>query len=130
MELTAEQFERIKPFSSGSTGTGYARQPDGFERGERVQRRALPERFGNRHTVYLRISRWAKNGVLDRVFEELQRSRVLRIRIEAVCLDSTSVKVHPDGTGARKKGDANRSASPGAGGTPSFTWSPRMSGRP
>lgn len=50
------------------------------------------------------MSRWTKAGVLDRVFAELQRSQITRIRIEVVSLDSTSVKVHPDGKGALKKG--------------------------
>ncbi len=50
------------------------------------------------------MNRWTKAGVLDRMFEELQRAQVVRIRIEAVSLDSTSIKVHPDGTGALKKG--------------------------
>jgi hypothetical protein len=45
----------------------------------------------------------AKNGVLDRVFEPLQNEQIVRIKIEALSLDSTSVKVHPDGTGALKK---------------------------
>ena len=49
------------------------------------------------------MNRWTKAGVLDRMFEELQRAQVVRIRIEAVSLDSTSIKVHPDGTGALKK---------------------------
>ena len=40
--------------------------------------------------------------MLDKMFEELQREQVVRIRIEAVSLDSTSIKVHPDGTGALK----------------------------
>jgi hypothetical protein len=44
------------------------------------------------------MNRWAKNGVLDRVFEQLQLEQIVRIRIEAFSLDSTSVKVHPDGT--------------------------------
>ncbi|WP_263108990.1 IS5 family transposase [Xanthomonas oryzae] len=34
--------------------------------------RGLPERFGNWHTVYTRINRWAKSGVLDRMFAQLQ----------------------------------------------------------
>jgi hypothetical protein len=51
------------------------------------------------------MNRWAKNGVLDRVFEQLQLEQIVRIRIEAFSLDSTSVKVHPDGTGALKKAD-------------------------
>ena len=50
------------------------------------------------------MNRWAKNGVLDRVFEKLQLEQIVRVRIEAFSLDSTSVKVHPDGTGALKNG--------------------------
>ncbi len=65
--------------------------------------RGLPERFGNWHTVYTRINRWAKSGVLDRMFAQLQTCQIVRIKIEAVSLDSTSIKVHPDGTGALKK---------------------------
>ena len=51
--------------------------------------RGLPKRFGNWHTIYTRMNRWSKAGVMDRVFEELQRSQVVRIKIEAVSLDST-----------------------------------------
>ena len=46
---------------------------------------------------------WTKNGALDRVFEQLQLGQIERIRVEAFSIDSTSVKVHPDGTGALKK---------------------------
>ena len=65
--------------------------------------RALPESYGNWHTVYVRMNRWSKNGVLQRLFEGLQQENIIRIRMEAVCLDSTSIKVHPNGTGALKK---------------------------
>ena len=68
--------------------------------------RGLPRRFGNWHTIYTRMNRWAKSGVLDRAFKELQRTQVVQIKIDAVSLDSTSVKVHPDGTGALKKRSA------------------------
>jgi hypothetical protein len=64
--------------------------------------------------------------VLDRVFEQLQLEQVVRIRIEAFSLDSTSVKDHPDGTGALKKTDRRPSASPAADGTQRFIWLPRM----
>ena len=74
--------------------------------------------------------RWSKNGVLDRVFEQLQREQIVRIKLEALSLDSTIVKVHPDGTGALKKTDLSRSADPEAAGPPSFIWLPRMPGRP
>jgi hypothetical protein len=33
------------------------------------------------------------------MFEELQRAQVVRIKIKAVSLDSTSIKLHPDGAG-------------------------------
>jgi transposase len=92
--------------------------------------RGLPKRFGNWHTIYTRMNRWSKAGVLDRVFEELQRSQIVRITIEAVSLDSTIVKVHPDGTGALKKTASNPSANREAAGPPRFIWLPRMIERP
>ena len=65
--------------------------------------RGLPPRFGRWHTIYTRMNRWAKNGVLDRVFEHLQQEQIVRVKLEADSMDSTMVKVHPDGTGALKK---------------------------
>lgn len=65
--------------------------------------RALPKRYGNWHTIYTRMNRWAKQGVLERVFTELQKQQAIQIKIDALSLDSTAVKVHPDGTGALKK---------------------------
>ena len=92
--------------------------------------RGLPKRFGNWHTIYTRMNRWSKSGVLDQVFEQLQREQIVRIRIEAVSLDSTTVKVHPDGTGALKKTDRKPSASRAADGLPRFIWLPQMLERP
>ena len=92
--------------------------------------RGLPKRFGNWHTIYTRMNRWSKNGVLERVFERLQREQIVRIQIEAVQLDSTTVKVHPDGMGALKKTDPRPSENPAAAGPPRFIWLPRMLERP
>jgi transposase len=92
--------------------------------------RGLPKRFGNWHTIYTRMNRWSKNGVLDRVFQRLQESQIVRIRIEAVSLDSTIVKVHPDGTGALKKTAHNPSENLAGDGQPRFIWLPRMLERP
>lgn len=88
--------------------------------------RGLPKRFGNWHTIYTRMNRWAKAGVLDRVFSELQRQQIIRVRVEAVSLDSTIVKVHPDGTGALKKTAPKRSEDPEADGAQRFIWLPQM----
>ena len=92
--------------------------------------RGLPKRFGAWHTIYTRMNRWSKSGVLDQVFEQLQREQIVRIRIEAVSLDSTTVKVHPDGMGALKKTDRKPSASRAADGPPRFIWLPQMLERP
>ena len=37
--------------------------------------------------------------MLDQVFAKLQQEQILRLKIEAFSLDSTSVKVHLDGAG-------------------------------
>ena len=92
--------------------------------------RGLPKRFGNWHTIYTRMNRWSKSGVLDHVFEQLQREQIVRIRIEAVSLDSTTVKVHPDGMGALKKTDPKPLANRAADGPPRFIWLPQMLERP
>jgi len=92
--------------------------------------RGLPKRFGPWHTIYTRMNRWSKNGVLDQVFERLQKEQIIRIKIEAVKMDSTIVKVHPDGTGALKKTDLKPSENPAADGPPRFIWLPRMRERP
>ena len=135
MEITEQQFARIKdslPVQRGNVSLSNLEVLNALlyvaEHGG--QWRGLPTYFGNWHTIYTRMNRWSKSGVLDRVFEKLQREQIVRIRIEALSLDSTSVKVHPDGTGALKKTDRRPSASRAADGTPRFIWLPRMLEQP
>ena len=92
--------------------------------------RGLPTQFGNWHTVYTRMNRWAKSGVLDRVFAQLQRLQIIRVRVEAVALDSTIIKVHPDGTGALKKPGRKPWAGRAVDGPPRFIWLPQMLEQP
>ena len=135
MEITEAQYQRIA--SSLPRQRGNVKLPNlqllnallyVAEHG--CKWRGLPKRFGKWHTIYTRMNRWSKNGVLDQVFEQLQREHIVRIRIEAVSLDSTTVKVHPDGTGALKKTDRRPSASRAADGPPRFIWLPQMRERP
>ena len=63
--------------------------------------RDLPKEFGKWHTIYVRFSRWAKGGVLQRVYAALSEGGLLHA--DAYALDSTSVKVHPDAFGCLKK---------------------------
>ncbi len=135
MEITSEQFSRIEaflPVQRGNVSLTNLQVVNAIlyvaENG--CKWRALPKRFGNWHTIYTRMNRWAKAGVLDRLFEELQHQQLVRIRIEAVSLDSTIVKVHPDGTGALKKTALNPSANREQDGQPKFIWLPRMLGAP
>jgi len=52
--------------------------------------RGVPKRFGNWHTIYARMNRWSKSGVLDRVMAQLEYGQIVRIKIEAVALDRTA----------------------------------------
>ncbi|MPN31833.1 hypothetical protein SDC9_179308 [bioreactor metagenome] len=91
--------------------------------------RALPKSYGNWHTVYMRMNRWSKNGVLQRVFEGLQQENIICIRMEAICLDSTSVKVHPHGTGALKKTGSKVLDAHAEDSLQRFIWSPHLTVR-
>ena len=131
MEITPEQYARIEPhlpIQRGNVSHQNLKVINAilFVAENGCKWRALPKRFGNWHTIYTRMNRWAKAGVLDRLFAELQREQLIRIKIEAVSLDSTIVKVHPDGTGALKKTGLRRSASPAAAGAQKFIWLPRV----
>jgi len=109
MELTDAQYELIAPLLPRQRGNVTVDNHQVLnailyvaEHG--CKWRDLPARFGNWHSIYTRMNRWAKKGVLDAVFAELQHQQIVRVRVESVSLDSTIIPVHPDGTGAVKNG--------------------------
>lgn len=127
MKITSSQFKLIEdllPVQRGNVTTPNIQVLNAIlyvaEHG--CKWRGLPERFGNWHTIYTRANRWAKQGVLDRVFAALQESDIINIQVDHVSLDSTAVKVHPDGTGALKKTVHNLSVSRDQDGQQKFTW--------
>ena len=135
MELTRKHLERIReslPVERGNVSVDVLSFLNAVlyvaENGCKWRR--LPASFGNWHTIYTRMNRWSKAGVWDRIFTRLQQEGLLQVDLRVVSLDSTIVKVHPDGTGALKKTARSRSASRGAGGPPRFIWLPRMSDKP
>ena len=78
MEITAAQFEQIEdclPTQRGNVSLSNLQVLNAIlyvaEHG--CKWRGLPKRFGNWHTIYTRMNRWTKSGVLDRMFEELRR---------------------------------------------------------
>jgi transposase len=135
MELSTAQFDRIAdvlPRQRGNVSLSNLQVLNAIlyvaEQG--CKWRGLPLRFGNWHTIYTRMNRWSKAGVLDRLFERLQHEEIIRVKIEAVSLDSTIVKVHPDGTGALKKTGRRPLDGPAGDGPPKFIWLPRMPAAP
>jgi len=133
MQITEEQFRRIEgcfPVQRGNVRISNLDVLNAIlyvaENG--CKWRSLPKGYGRWHTIYTRLNRWAKAGVLDRVFTALQEEEIIRIRLEALSLDSTIVQVHPDGTGAEKRTARSTSDDPEAGGAPKFIWLPRMVG--
>ena len=85
MEITLQQYEKIKglpPRQQGNiklenrqvlTAILYILEHS-------CKWRGLPERFGKWHTIYTRMNRWTKNGVLNRVVAEWQCQQIIRIR--------------------------------------------------
>ena len=92
--------------------------------------RGVPPWFGRWHPLYPRMKRQSKNGVLNQGFEHLQKQRRVQIKLEeAVSLDSTIERVHPDGPGVRRKTVRRLSASPAGDGSPRVIGVPRLRAR-
>jgi transposase len=108
MKITREQYLKIKkylPKQRGNVSMSNINLINAIlyvaENG--CKWRALPKEYGNWHTIYVRLNRWSKNKVLERLFIGLQKERIINVKMEALSIDSTTVKVHPNGTGALKK---------------------------
>ena len=134
MEITKEQFQKIEPYlprQRGNVSMSNHQVVNAIlyvtENG--CKWRTLPKTYGNWHTVYVRMNRWSKRGVLQRLFEALQIENIIKIKMESVCIDSTSVKVHPNGTGALKKQEHNPLEGQEVALPRKFIWSPRLTER-
>lgn len=66
----------------------------------------LPERYGPHTTVYNRFNRWAKQGIWQAIFEQLQA----RLPASVEMIDSTCVHAHRASGGAEKGGSPPRNA--------------------
>jgi transposase len=107
--LRDDQWERIAPMLLGKPTDPGRRAADNRLFVEAVlwvlrtgaPWRDLPVRFGPWNSVYQRFSRWSKNGVWHRVFEELAKDA----DFEEVYRDGPIVRAHPHASGAAKKTD-------------------------
>ncbi|CBJ82855.1 transposase [Xenorhabdus bovienii str. Jollieti] len=66
--------------------------------------RDLPERYGPWKTVYNRLNRWSKSGIINKIF-----NRLLSILDEKglidwaeICLDGSNIRASKDAAGAKK----------------------------
>ena len=126
MELTSDQYARIAslfPKQRGNVGLSNLQVLNAIlyaaEHGCRWPRPAgaFRQPAHDLHTHEPVVEEGcARSGIRA---EQLQRERMVRIRVKAYGLDnSTSIKAHPDGMGVRKKTVDSRSAGPGVAGTP------------
>lgn len=108
MKLTTEQFERVAGLlpEPRSNNVKYSNRqvlegiPHMLSQG--CKWRGLPERFGKWEAIYARLRAWTRNGVLGQVLTALQGESIRPRRGAVNSLDSTVIKVHPNGTGARR----------------------------
>ena len=135
MKITQEQYEKIAdtfPRQRGNVTIDNLTMLNAIlyvlEHG--CKWRGVPSNFGNWHSIYTRMSRWSKNGVLDRIFTRLQQEQMLHVGTDALSIDSTVIKVHPDGTGALKKTALKLLANPAADGQQNYMQSPHLMNAP
>ena len=133
MKLQKEQYEKIKDYFPKQRKPAKISNLDVLnavlylvENG--CKWRGLPKEYGDWHVIYVRVNRWAKKGVLQAAFLRLQQMGIIQIKVNVVSLDSTRIKVHPDGMGALKKVEPSPLAGPEADGIPNFIWSPHLIG--
>ena len=104
MKITEENYKRFKhimPVQRGNCKIDNLKTLNAmlFIAENGCKWRALPKEFGKWNTLYTKITRWAKSGLLEKIFAELKSNGI----VEIMFLDSTIVKVHPHGVGALKK---------------------------
>ena len=107
MRITAEQFALIQPHlpvQRGNVEIDNLRVINAilYVCEHSCKWRGLPQSFGNWHTIYTRFNRWAKNGVLERIFAALQEEQIISIDLETISLDSVLPHLKPENPFAGK----------------------------
>ena len=132
MELTQAQFDRIQHLLSKQRGNVVVDNLTFLRALHYIDKngccwRALPTHFGKWYTIYQRFRRWINKGIFVSIEKELQSQIVDVKKITSLALDSTYIKVHPDGTGAPQKKGRSPSARVVEAGPQRFMPSLRMS---
>ena len=74
MQLTAKRFQQIAnllPRQRGNVSVDSLRLINAilYIAANGCKWRALPKHYGNWHTIYARMMRWSRSGVLNRIFD-------------------------------------------------------------
>jgi len=116
-ELTDSEWERIKSFFPEKPEGSPGRPPKDTRpilngviwlARSGAPWRDLPERYGPWQTVYTRFQEWLKSGIIEKIFAALS----IDADMETLSLDSTSIRVHQHGTGAKKGANLPKSGVP------------------
>ena len=101
MEINREQYEKLKhilPVQRGNVTIENVKFINAIlyvcENG--CKWRKLPKEYGYWHPIYKRFNRWVKEGIIDKLFEELHASQILTLPEQTRAMDSMTVPVHPD----------------------------------
>lgn len=105
--LRDDQWDRIKDLLPGRVGSVGVTARDNrlfveavlYRYRAGIAWRDLPDRFGDPIKVHTRLTRWARTGVWQRVFEHLAADA----DNEYAMIDSTIVRAHQHSAGAQKK---------------------------
>jgi len=106
-ELTDEQWNRIEPLLPGKASDPGRTAEDNRRFVNAVlwiarsgaPWRDLPERYGKWNTVYQRFNRWAKKGIWQTIFDQLQEPD-----LEWLMPGATSVRAHQHAAGQKNDG--------------------------
>ena len=104
--ITDELWKRIEGLLPGRAGTVGVTAKDNrlfidavnYRYKTGIPWRDLPERFGDFRVVHLRFSRWAKQGIWEKIFKVLS----VDADHEEAMIDSTVVRAHQHSAGALK----------------------------
>ena len=117
--ITQEQYEKIKhilPVKRGNVSIDNLTFINALlyicENGCKWRR--LPKEYGKWHVSYKRFRRWVDTGIINAMLSELHVPDILNVNPQALILDSSTVKVHPDACCDLIKVENNQLDDPGS----------------
>ena len=104
-DITDKEWEMIKDVIAGKEGDSGRSGVDNrkfinavlYVCKTGISWRDLPGSYGKWYSVWKRFRRWSINGTWNKINEKIGGN------VDMIAIDSTSIKIHQDGTGYLKK---------------------------